>query len=134
MPDVSLKLENLKLSCSEEKIKLLVTSLVILRPQDERFRRLRSDELLNMMESGKVCISRGPGCDLGFGFSFKNLQSDGTAEEALIEELGRFVLGAPVSLAWIVTLIFVSVSLKSSIVVGTTPSFSFFQLSCSKFP
>ncbi|OBT73116.1 hypothetical protein VF21_08916 [Pseudogymnoascus sp. 05NY08] len=95
MPDVSLKLENLKLSCSEEKIKLLVTSSATLRPQDERFRRVRSDELLNLMESGKVCISRGPGCNLGFGFSFKNLQLDGPAEKALVDELGRFVLGAP---------------------------------------
>ncbi|KFZ18858.1 hypothetical protein V501_00976 [Pseudogymnoascus sp. VKM F-4519 (FW-2642)] len=48
-----------------------------------------------MMESGKVCISRGPGCDLGFGFSFKNLQSNGPAEKALVEQLRRFVLGAP---------------------------------------
>ncbi|OBT85291.1 hypothetical protein VE02_06512 [Pseudogymnoascus sp. 03VT05] len=95
MPDVSLKLENLKLSCSEQKIKLLMTSSATLRPQDDRFCRVRSDELLSMMESGKVCISRGPGCDLGFGFSFKNLQSDGPAEKALVEELGRFVLGAP---------------------------------------
>lgn len=125
MPDVSLKLEALKLLCPEERIKLLVTSSATFRPQDECFRRVRSDELLRMMESGKVCISRGPGCDLGFGFSFKNLHSHGLAEKALVEELGRFVLGAPVSSACIVTLIFVSVSLKSSIVVGTTPSFSF---------
>ncbi|OAF59758.1 hypothetical protein VC83_04048 [Pseudogymnoascus destructans] len=95
MPDVFLKLESLKLSCSEERIKLLVTSSATLRAQDERFRRVLSGELLNLMESGKVCISRGPGCDLGFGFSFKNLQSNGPAEKALVEELGRFVLGAP---------------------------------------
>jgi hypothetical protein len=134
MPDVSLKLEALKLSCPEERIKLLVTSSATFRPQDDRFRRVRSDELLHMMESGKTCISRGPSCDLGFGFSFKNLQSNGPAEKALVEQLRRFVLGAPVSSACIVTLIFVSVSLKSSIVVGTTPSFSFSQFFFSHMP
>ncbi|OBT51986.1 hypothetical protein VE04_07106 [Pseudogymnoascus sp. 24MN13] len=95
MPDVSLKLEALKLSCPEERIKLLVTSSATFRPQDDRFRRVRSDELLHMMESGKVCISRGPGCDLRFEFSFKNLQSNGPAKKALVEQLRRFVLRAP---------------------------------------
>lgn len=97
MTDVSLRLESLKLSCSEERIKLLVTSLATFQPQDERFRRMRSDELLNSMESGRVCITRGPSCDLDFGFDFKELQPAGAAQKALVEELGLFVLGAPVS-------------------------------------
>lgn len=99
MPDVSLRLESLKLSCSEERIKLLVTSSATLRPQDEGFRRVRSDELLNLMESGKVCITRGPSCDLDFGFAFKKLHPDRADQNSLVDELGRFVLEAPVSLA-----------------------------------
>lgn len=108
MKDVSLKLQTLNLSSSKEGIKLLVTSSATLRPQDEGFRQVRSDELINLMESGKVCITRGPNCDLDFGFAFKKLQPDEADQNALVEELGRFVLGAPVSLAWIVNLIFSS--------------------------
>lgn len=105
MKDVSLRLESLKLSSSKERIKLLVTSSATLRPQDERFRQVRSDELIDSMESGKVCITRGPSCELDFGFAFKKLQPDGADQNALVEELGRFVLGAPVSLAWTVNVI-----------------------------
>ncbi|KAL5346043.1 hypothetical protein ACLOAV_009074 [Pseudogymnoascus australis] len=95
MKDVSLRLESLKLSSSKERIKLLVTSSATLRPQDEGFRQVRSDELIDSMESGKVCITRGPGCELDFGFAYKKLQPDGADQNALVEELGRFVLGAP---------------------------------------
>ncbi|KFY12040.1 hypothetical protein V492_04141 [Pseudogymnoascus sp. VKM F-4246] len=72
-----------------------------------------SRELLNLMQSGKVCITRGPSCNLDFGFSFKNLQADGASEKALVGELGQFVLGA----SWWAQLP-VSPSLKSP-----TPSF-----------
>ncbi|KFY41693.1 hypothetical protein V494_02846 [Pseudogymnoascus sp. VKM F-4513 (FW-928)] len=72
-----------------------------------------SRELLNWMQSGKVCITRGPSCNLDFGFSFKNLQADGASEKALVGELGQFVLGA----SWWAQLP-VSPSLKSP-----TPSF-----------
>lgn len=134
MPDVSLRFEGLKLSCSAERVRLLLTSSAKLRPQDGQFRRVRPHDLLDLMESGKICTTRGPNCKLGFEFSFKNLLLNGTDEKALIEELGRFVLGAPVSLACITTPMFVFVPLKASIVVGTTPSFSFSQISRSKLP
>ncbi|OBT61446.1 hypothetical protein VE03_08960 [Pseudogymnoascus sp. 23342-1-I1] len=95
MKDVSLRLESLKLSSSEERIKLRVTSSATLRPQDEGFRRVRSDELVDLMESGKVCIIRGPSCQLDFGFVFKKLLPIRADQNALVKELGRFVLEAP---------------------------------------
>ncbi|KFY55227.1 hypothetical protein V497_07115 [Pseudogymnoascus sp. VKM F-4516 (FW-969)] len=54
-----------------------------------------ADRLLDLMKSGNVCITRGPNCKLDFGFVFKKVQPDGATQEALVEELGRFVLEAP---------------------------------------
>jgi hypothetical protein len=97
MTDTSLKLESLELSCSEERIRLLVTSSATLQSQGQRFLRMPADGLLDLMKSGKVCITRGPNCKLNFGFAFKKVQPDGTTQESLVEELGCFVLEAPVS-------------------------------------
>lgn len=134
MTDVSLRLESVKLSNSEERIKLLVTSLATFQLQDGRFRRGSSDELVDLMESGHVCVTRGPSCDLDFGFAFKKLQLDKADQNALVEKLGHFVLEAPVSLAWIVNLSYIFGSLKLVVVVGTTSSFSFSQTPSSKRP
>ncbi|KFY23684.1 hypothetical protein V493_05716 [Pseudogymnoascus sp. VKM F-4281 (FW-2241)] len=95
MTDVSLSLESVKLSNSEERIKLLVTSLATFQLQDGRFRRGSSDELVDLMENGQVCVTRGPSCDLDFEFAFKKLQLDKADQNTLVEKLGHFVLEAP---------------------------------------
>ncbi|KFX96071.1 hypothetical protein O988_05502 [Pseudogymnoascus sp. VKM F-3808] len=56
---------------------------------------MSADGLLDLMKSGKVCITRGPNCKLDFGLAFKKVQPDEATQEALVEELGRFVLEAP---------------------------------------
>lgn len=106
MPDVSLRFESLKLSCSAERIKLFVTSSATLRAQDEQFRRVRSHELLVLMESGKICTTRGPNCNLDFEFLFKNSQLNEVDKKTVIKEVGQFVLGAPVSSVCITTCLF----------------------------
>jgi hypothetical protein len=98
MTNVSLKLKSLKLSCSKERIRLLVTSSATFQSQDSRFRQMRSDDLVDLMESGKVCINRGPSCSLDFRIAFKKLQPAEMTPKALVEELGCFIVEAPVSL------------------------------------
>ncbi|KFX97910.1 hypothetical protein V490_02560 [Pseudogymnoascus sp. VKM F-3557] len=95
MTDTSLRLKSLELSCAKERIRLLAVPSVTFQPQEERFLRMPADGLLDLMENRRVCITRGASCKLDFEFAFKKVQPDGITEEALIEELGRFVLEAP---------------------------------------
>lgn len=107
MTEVSLKLEILKLSSPKERIRLLVTPSARFQCQDGDLQRLPSTQLLDLLETGKVCAIRGSGCYMDFRIVLKQLQPSQITDKALTEDLGHFVHEAPVSSAHVV-LLFIS--------------------------
>lgn len=98
MTDISLKLESLKLSSPKERIRLVVTPSARFACEHGNIRCLTSAQLLDSLEAGKVCVTRGSGSKIDVNIVLKKLYLHRTSEKALAEELGRSVHQAPVSI------------------------------------
>lgn len=98
MTDISLKLESLKLSSPKERIRLIVTPLARFGCEHSNIRGLTSAQLLDSLEAGKVCVTRGQGSKIDVNIVLKKLYLHRTSGKALAEELGRSVHQAPVSI------------------------------------
>jgi hypothetical protein len=97
MAGFSLKLDKVRLSCPEKKIQLSVESSAFFNCSDGSFHSLGRVELLELLSSGKVWVSRGNNYRLNFQILLNGQQCPQNGTKIL----GNHVRNAPVGpLVW----------------------------------
>jgi hypothetical protein len=97
MATVSLILDKLKVALPAEKLSLCLESSISLRCPNVSFLSLDFTQLLDLICSGKVWVTRGNGCRLDFTIHCKGLHNDEMLVGKIVEDLGLYIRHAPVS-------------------------------------
>jgi hypothetical protein len=92
MPGFSLKLDKVRISCREKKIQLSVESSAFFNCSDGSFHSLGRLELLELLSSGRVWVSRGNNYRLDFQVLFNGQR----CPQNVTEILGYHIRNAPV--------------------------------------
>lgn len=97
MPAVSLILDKLKLAYPAEKLSLSLDSSISLRCPNDSVCSLDLTQLLGLISSGKVWVTRGNGCRFDFTIHCEGQYCDELSMKSIIEDLSHYIRDAPVS-------------------------------------
>jgi hypothetical protein len=97
MSAISLTLDPLRITSSDEGLELSVDSLLSFEGSEEGSQSLASVKLLDLLYSGKVWVSRGCGYRLNFTILFDGQRLDSPSIKNTIRDFAQYLRDAPVS-------------------------------------
>ena len=97
MSTISLTLDPLRVASSDEGLGLSIDSVLSFECSEEGSQSLASAELLDLLYSGKVWVSRGRGYRLNFTILFDGQQLYSPSVKNIIEDFAQYLRDAPVS-------------------------------------
>src|SRR4051812_2604689 len=97
MSAISLTLDPLQITSSEEGLELFVASSLSFECSEKGSHPLANVKLPDLLYSGKVWVSRGRGYKLNFTVLFNGEQLDWVKSKNTIEDLAQYLQDAPVS-------------------------------------
>jgi hypothetical protein len=99
MPVFSLVFNKLQVEIPAKKLSLSVDSSVSLQSSSGNAQPMKTRQLLDLLCSGKLWVTRGIGCRIDFIFLLDKQQDEKPAMEKMIEDFAGYVRDAPVSSA-----------------------------------
>ena len=97
MPPLSLIFNKLQVVIPAKKLSLSVDSSVSLQCSSGNAQPMKTRQLLDLLCSGKIWVTRGIGCRIDFTFLLDKKQGEKPAMEKMIRDFAGYVRDAPVS-------------------------------------